>query len=72
MKHYSEAVRNVTLVTKNVLESIHLVRLELVWWTEAEPPHVDAPDAWPAATSTAAKFRRWTRTSPRLECLHEQ
>ena len=34
---------------ENVVECIELVRFELIRWTETEPTHVDALDAWPTA-----------------------
>ena len=57
---------------ENVPECIELVRFELIRWTETEPTHVDALDAWPTAPTSSARFWWRTRTSPRLECLHEQ
>ena len=57
---------------ENVVECIELVRFELIRWTETQPTHVYALDAWPPTSTSSARFWRRTRTSPRLECLHEQ
>ena len=57
---------------ENVPECIELELFELIRWTQTEPTHVDALDAWPTTPTSSARFWRRTRTSPRLECLHEQ
>ena len=59
------------IVLQDLLECVALNR-ELIGWTETQPPHVDALDAWSAAPTSSARFWRWTRAPPRLECLHEQ
>ncbi len=52
------------IVIQDLGECIALVRLQLIWWSQAQPAHVHALHSWSTATAAAVWIRRWTRVSP--------
>ena len=60
------------VIDQNFIECGALIVLKLIRRTQAQPPDVDAFDARSSTAPAAARLRWWTRSTPRLEGLHQR
>src|SRR6266568_3618418 len=60
------------VLCEDLLERVELILIQLVRWTEAQPSDVESFYTWSPTPTTTPRLRRWTRSTPRAEGLHQE